>query len=65
MVTKSFFKNVVINNKKDALMFAKALERAEKAAKKRKKIKVNYNVIEGEEAIKNYFKERRIKWNMM
>lgn len=55
MATKSFLKNVVINNEKEALMFINALEEAEKAAKKRKRSRVKYRNIEDKKTIKSIF----------
>ena len=55
MATKSFLKNIVINDKKSAESFVSALENAEK--KGRKKVKINFSVktIEDKDTIKKMF----------
>lgn len=55
MATKSFLKENVIETEQDAIIFLDALERAEKIAKKRKKIDVSYQEIKNPDEIKRMF----------
>lgn len=55
MATSSFFRDIVINTKEEAMQLLKAMEEAEKAAKKRKKVKVDYREVTDPEEIKRMF----------
>ena len=55
MATSSFFHNFVIDTEEGAKRFLEALEEAEKAAKKRKKVKVDYREVTDPEEIKRMF----------
>ena len=55
MATKSFFKNIVIKDKKSALNFLSALENASKKKKKDVVMKARVNDIDDEETIKKLF----------
>lgn len=55
MATKSFLKNIVIKNKKNAASFISALENAENKGKKQVKINTKVTTIKDEETIKKMF----------
>ena len=55
MATSSFFHNFTIETEEGALRFLKAIEEAEKAGKKRKKVKVEYRDVKDEEEIRRMF----------
>ncbi len=55
MATKSFLKNIVINDKKSAEAFVSALENAEKKGRKKINFSTKVKTIEDKEAIKKMF----------
>ena len=55
MATKSFLKEIVIENEKDATLFLEALEKAEQKAKKIKREEVSYKDVRNKEEIKKIF----------
>ena len=55
MATKSFFKNIVIKNRKTADSFIRALENAENKGKKNVSINAKVETIKDKEKIKRIF----------
>lgn len=55
MATKSFFKNIVIKDRKSATTFLNALENAEGKKKKNIQLKARVNDIKDEDAIRKLF----------
>lgn len=55
MATKSFFKNIVIKDRKSATTFLNALENAEGKKKKNIQFKARVNDIKDEDAIRKLF----------
>lgn len=53
MATSSFFTDITIKDKKTAMKFLEAMEKAEKAPKK--KINVNYKPINDKETLRRMF----------
>lgn len=55
MATKSFLKENVIENEKEAILFLNALEKAEEKAKKVKKVDVSYKTVNDKNEVKEVF----------
>ncbi len=55
MATSSFFRDIVIKTEDEAMQLLKAMEEAEKIAKKRKRLKVKYRDVTDPEEIKEMF----------
>lgn len=53
MATSSFFTDITIRDKRTAKSFLEAMEKAEKA--KKKKIDVNYKTVDDKESIRRMF----------